>query len=288
MKNRKTLIQIDTDDRPSTFDSMVAIDSGIDFLLTNANVSADNVEAIVHGAMFTRGPDDLKNTAIFVGGSDVRKGEQVVDAIGNCFFGPIRVSLMLDSNGANTTAVAAVLSASRHLEFAGKTATILAGTGSVGIRTAELLAAAGAQVRLTSRSAEKARQAILQLNEAHWKNVSPVLVASEKHLQSALDGAELVFATGAAGVVLWPQVRWNEFNTVQVAIDLNAVPPSGIEVIDVSDKAKEIDGVVCYGAVGVGGLKMKIHRAAIGRLFERNDLTLDVNEIFAIGQELIG
>ena len=70
-----------------------------------------------------------------------------------------------------------------------------------------------------------------------------------------------------------------------MAIDLNAVPPLGIEGIDVMDKAKERAGVCCYGAIGVGGTKMKIHRAAIEKLFTRNDLVLDAEEVFALGSE---
>ena len=32
------------------------------------------MQGLVHGAIFTRGPKDLKSTAIFVGGSDVSAG----------------------------------------------------------------------------------------------------------------------------------------------------------------------------------------------------------------------
>jgi hypothetical protein len=72
-----------------------------------------------------------------------------------------------------------------------------------------------------------------------------------------------------------------------VAIDLNAVPPAGLAGIDAMDKAKQRDGVLCYGAIGVGGTKMKIHKAAIQRLFEANDQVLDAEEIFEIGRQLL-
>ena len=53
-----------------------------------------------------------------------------------------------------------------------------------------------------------------------------------------------------------------------------------------TDKAQEIDGQVCYGAIGVGGTKMKIHKAAIKRIFESNDVVLDVDEIYQLGLAL--
>jgi hypothetical protein len=69
-----------------------------------------------------------------------------------------------------------------------------------------------------------------------------------------------------------------------MTVDLNAVPPLGIEGVEIADKAKERDGVLAYGAIGVGGTKMKIHRAAIARLFERNDQVLDAEEIYQLAQ----
>ena len=42
-----------------------------------------------------------------------------------------------------------------------------------------------------------------------------------------------------------------------------------------------------FGALGVGGLKMKIHKACIARLFERNDLVLDAETIAEVARETI-
>ena len=73
-----------------------------------------------------------------------------------------------------------------------------------------------------------------------------------------------------------------------MAIDLNAVPPLGIEGIEMVDKAEQQAATLCYGAIGVGGTKMKIHRAAIAKLFSANDLVLDAREIYELGKELDG
>jgi hypothetical protein len=69
-------------------------------------------------------------------------------------------------------------------------------------------------------------------------------------------------------------------------VDLNAVPPTGIEGVEVSDAGAQHDHIVGYGAIGVGGLKMKIHRAAVARLFENNDQILDAEQIYALAQTL--
>jgi hypothetical protein len=54
----------------------------------------------------------------------------------------------------------------------------------------------------------------------------------------------------------------------------------------VSDKAKPLGRGVAYGAIGVGGLKMKTHRAAVAALFERNDQVLNADEIYAIAKSI--
>ena len=65
-------------------------------------------------------------------------------------------------------------------------------------------------------------------------------------------------------------------------MDLNAVPPLGIEGVEVMDKGNEREGKIVYGALGVGGQKMKLHRKAIQSLFESNKAVLDAVAIHGI------
>jgi methylenetetrahydrofolate/methylenetetrahydromethanopterin dehydrogenase (NADP+) len=116
--------------------------------------------------------------------------------------------------------------------------------------------------------------------------VTPLAVASAGELHTALSERTLVVAAGAAGVVLLPKSARTACPTLRVAIDLNAVPPLGVEGVEAGDKGTERDGVIGYGALGVGGTKMKIHRAAVARLFERNDQVLDAEEAYAIAETL--
>jgi methylenetetrahydrofolate/methylenetetrahydromethanopterin dehydrogenase (NADP+) len=283
----KILLCLDTDEHPSVFDAAVAIDAGVDQLLRHGSIAPDAVRDLVYGAMFTRGPADLKNTAIFVGGSDVAAGEAVLAKVRECFFGPMRVSLMLDSNGANTTAAAAVLSARKHLPLAGQLVTVLAATGSVGRRVTRLLAREGAIVRAASRQLERAKKVC---DDVRRVVPNAQLVACETRddasIRMALADATIVIAAGAPGAELVSDQVRSQCRALKVAIDLNAVPPGGIAGIELGDKAVERGGQICYGAIGVGGLKMKLHKAAIRRLFEVNDLVLDAEEIYALGELL--
>ncbi|WP_153557035.1 NADP-dependent methylenetetrahydromethanopterin/methylenetetrahydrofolate dehydrogenase [Roseimaritima sediminicola] len=289
MSRPRILIQFDSDPQPSTFDAVVAVDSQVDHLFRHGAVTEENVTGLVHGAMFTRGGEDLKSTAVFIGGNDVQAGEHLLSAVQDAFFGPVRVSVMLDSNGCNTTASAAVLSAGKHLDLANSTLLVLGGTGPVGRRVARLLARQGAQVRIGSRSPDRAAEAAAEVATSIDGDVSieGVSTAGDDALAAALEDCQGIVACGAAGVRLVDQAALEKASSVKLLIDLNAVPPAGIEGVEATDKGRERGDRVAYGALGVGGLKMKIHRAAIQSLFESNDRVLDADEIYQLGQELL-
>src|SRR5262245_48258845 len=198
---RKILIQLDSDPQPSVFDRVVAIDAGADEIFSHGGVKPDQVQALIHGAIFTRGPQDLKRTAIFVGGSDVAAGEALLqEALKHMIpaFG-LRVSIMLDANGANTTAAAAVRAAARHLELKAAKALVLGGTGPVGQRVARLLAREGAEVRVASRQAVRAQGVCTAIAlKVPGAKLQPVGTATPQELAAALDGRTLVVAAGAA------------------------------------------------------------------------------------------
>jgi len=148
---KKLLFQFDTDFHPSVFESVVAYDGGADHVIGLGGVSPENVKGLVEGTIFTRAPKDKKNTAIFVGGSDMAAGQALFIAVQKQFFPGFRVSVMLDSNGSNTTAAAMVAKLRTTGTLAGKKAVVLAGTGPVGQRAAVMLAQEGASVSITSR-----------------------------------------------------------------------------------------------------------------------------------------
>jgi hypothetical protein len=284
MKN--LLLHLDSSAHPSVFDRVVAFDAGADEVMSYGAVTPDAVRDLVHGAIFTRGPKDLHHTAVFVGGADMAAGERLLDAVRAAFFGPLRVSVMLDSNGSNTTAVAAVAKLQQAAgTLRGCRAVITAGTGPVGMRAAGLLAQAGADVTITSRRAQDGTAAG-KITQRFGGAVREATLGDSSQAAAVLEGAELLLNAGLAGVCLVPRGAWAGRAGLRVAGDLNAVPPLGVEGIEVNDDGVERDGVTVFGALGVGKLKMKIHKAAIARLFERNDLVLDAETIAAIAREL--
>lgn len=285
---RTVLLQLDSSRLPSVFDQVVAYDAGADVIMSYGGVTEGDVRDLIHGCIFTRAPKDLKNTAVWIGGNNMSAGEQLLAIAQDSLFAPFKVSIMLDSNGSNTTAVAAVVRIEQAVgDLRGKSAVILAGTGPVGQRAAGLLAKGGARVTITSRKPEQGDRARRAIGERFGVEVAVRTMTEPGHCAEVLDGAAILLNSGPAGVLMAPKAAWTGCDSLKVAVDLNAVPPLGIEGVELTDSGAERRGVKVYGAFGVGGFKTKLHKACIAKLFERNDLVLDAETIAEVARQLI-
>ena len=283
---KKLLIQFDTDERPSAFDTVVAYDGGADHVVGYAGCTPGTVPALVEGAIFTRSAANKRYTAIFIGGGDLVTGDALLDAVKKMFFQSFRVSVMLDCNGCNTTAAAAVASVLRG-GVEGKKAVILAGTGPVGSRAAVMLARSGANVAVTSRTLSRSVQTCRYLKDRFGVDVTPVEAAGREDRAAAIRGAHIVLSTGAAGVPLLDEADWRNLPELEVILDANAVPPAGVGGVKMNDRGEPRHGKTAWGALGFGAMKLKLQRRCIGGLFEQNDRVLDVDEIFNLAREMI-
>jgi ribulose 1,5-bisphosphate synthetase/thiazole synthase len=284
---RKLLLQLDSSRLPSVFDQVVAYDAGADDILSYGGVTETDVRDLVHGCIFTRGPKDLHNTAVWIGGSNMSAGEQLLAMAQDSLFAPFTVSMMLDSNGSNTTAVAAVVKIEETVgNLQGKKVLILAGTGPVGQRAAGLLAKDGAEVTITSRKPEQGEKARQFISARFNVQVEATTMNDPAALPELCRDIDVLLNSGPAGVQMVPKSAWTAAKSLKVAVDLNAVPPLGIEGVEVNDAGITRDKVVVYGAFGVGNFKTKLHKACVSRLFTRNDLVLDAETIADVAREL--
>lgn len=283
---KKLLFQFDTDTHPSAFDTVVAYDGGADHVIGHGGLTPENVGALVEGCIFTRAPKDKKNTAIFVGGSNMDAGQMLLAAVQKHFFPGFQVSVMLDSNGSNTTAAAAVARIAQSTALAGKKAVVLAGTGPVGQRAAAMMALEGAEVCITSRHIFNAEKACFAMKERFNVDITPIQADDFDARAAAIQDAHIVFATGAAGVELLKPEHWQNTPNLEVLADANATPPVGIGGTEVMDKGKDRHGKIIWGAIGFGALKLALHRACIAKLFEDNKQVLDAEVIFKLAKDM--
>ena len=285
---KKLLYQLDSDARPSIFDNVVAYDGGADQVIPYGSVLPQDLSALAQGAIFTRAPKDKKNTAFFIGGSNLVQGEKLLEGLHSHFYGNFSVSVMLDSNGANTTASALVAMLSRARSLAGLQAVVLAGTGPVGQRVSTLLAAEGCRVTFTGRDHSKNKMCEQAIAQRFQLSVQSVVLTEAHIRQDLLQKADIVVATGASGVILLSRAEWSALANLKLLADASAAEQGGIEGVGQMDKGMAYGSVLSFGAIGFGPLKLAVHRAGVAQLFDNNKQVLDVFEIYAKAKELVG
>ena len=284
---KRLLYQFDTDPLPSVFDNVVGYDGGADHVCAYGGLHAANVGPLVEGAIFTRAPQDKKNTAIFIGGGSVPQGEALLAAVLGKFFAKFRVSVMFDCNGCNTTAAAAVACLAHGRSLAGKRAVVLAGSGPVGQRAAMLLAREGVQVAITGRKLAVVEAARDSIKARFAVQVRALEATTSRERAAAIEGAQIVLATGAAGVTLLEAAQWQNSAALELLADANASPPAGVEGVGMGDRGSASHGKLLFGPLGFGALKLAVQRACIARLFEQNDLVLDADEIYGVAKAMV-
>ncbi|MBT3335279.1 MAG: methylenetetrahydrofolate dehydrogenase [Methylococcales bacterium] len=283
---KKLLFQFDTDTTPSVFDTVVAYDADVDHVIAYGGLTPETIKPQVEGCIFTRAPKDKKNTAIFVGGSQMTSGQLLFNSIQQQFFANFRVSIMLDSNGSNTTAAAGVAKLTCSGSLKNKNAVVLAGTGPVGQRAAAMLAQEGAHVSITSRSFDKAQKACQAINTRFNVTVNPIEATDNIARAKAIAQTHIVFAAGAANIQLLEEAHWKDNPTLELIADANASPPIGVGGTDMMDRGLNRHGKIIWGSIGFGTLKLALHKACINQLFESNDQVLDAEEIFRLAKSM--
>jgi methylenetetrahydrofolate/methylenetetrahydromethanopterin dehydrogenase (NADP+) len=283
---KKILVQLDTDQHPSSFDAIAAYDSDVDVVLGFGQISPDNLQDVVQDAIFPRGPDGLANTAFWVGGSKVRDGEAVFEAAQKLFFEPFKPSIMLDSDGSNTTAAAAVAIVRRAVALSGNHAAVI-GVGPVGLRTAELLRREATEVTMLTfppdvmEGGHRRASGIPVAEQAGFEVVEP---GSSDELDSALGACSVVFAAGPGGTQILRRSGWAQ---AEVVVDYSAAEPVGVEGVDRTDDLVEDDGVKKLGALAVGGPKMKLQKRCVQRMFETKGTVLDLEGVYDVALEVL-
>jgi methylene-tetrahydromethanopterin dehydrogenase len=223
-------------------------------------------------ALLSRGPKAVKNTAFMIGGKNAEKAEEVFTAVKDSMFPPFKTSIIVDPAGAYTTAAAMVAKTENALvtsklgQLKDKTCAIL-GTGAVGQIAAVLLAKMGCDVMIASLNPkrsdgkEHAEGIARLLAKDHGVQVEGIFAPTAADKIEILKKADVVMCAGIRGVRIVEKEMLDEVKTMKVLVDINAVPPFGVEGIELKDDMKEMmPGIYTIGALAVGDLKHKLEK----------------------------
>jgi len=266
------LFYLDTDAKASPFDICMAYDVGYKAVIPYEDVTPEDAKTIVLDALLSRGPKAARHTTFFIGGKNAEKAEEVFEATKGSMFPPFTASIIVDPAGAYTTAAAMVAKVEDALmshklgEIKGKTCAIL-GTGAVGQIAAVLLAKMGCDVMIASLNPkrtdgkEHAEGVAKLLAKDHGVQVQGIFAPTSADKIEILKKADVIMCAGIRGVRIVEKAMLNEVKHMKVLVDINAVPPFGVEGIELKDDMREMaPGIFAIGALAVGDLKHKLEK----------------------------
>lgn len=243
----------------SPFDANMAVDAGWVTALPYINVEPSEVQGLVQDAIFSRSIKNLKRTGIFIGGRDTKQAMDMLKMAKRSMMPPFEVSVFADPSGAFTTAASMVavveheLAAKFDTTLQGKNILVLGGTGPVGQVAAVIAAQAGAHVRLIGRQLERTQNIADLCNTEFGDGKIAITAGADADKAEYVKTADVVLATGAAGIELLSAEMIASAAQLKVAADVNAVPPAGIAGVDAFHNGTLIPGSIS-GAVGIGAL----------------------------------
>ena len=266
------LFYLDTDEKASPFDICMAYDAGFDAVIPYENVTPQDAKKLVQDAVFSREPKTVKRTCFFIGGKDAEKAEDVYKAVKETMFPPFKAPVVVDPAGAYTTAAAMVAKAEEALvsnklgELKDKTCAVM-GTGSVGQIAAVLLAKLGCNMIIASINPKRtdgkthAEEVARLLSEGFGVNVQGVFAPTTAEKLEILKKADVVFCAGGRGIRVIEKDMLKDVKLMKVLLDVNTIPPYGVEGLELKDDMKEIaQGIFGIGGLAVGDLKHKLEK----------------------------
>ena len=278
----------------SPFDVNMALDAEFDSVTPYTGVTLDDITPLVQDAMFSRSPRDAGRTAVFIGGKDVGLALDMMERLRGTLLKPFEISAFADPAGSFTTAAAMVACVEKILKqkkakLLGQTKFVIFGaTGPVGYTSGVIAAMEGADVILAGRELSRVTAKADEIKQRFGLDVRAVQAKTPKEFSSALAGKEVALCAAAAGVQVLSATMLAAAKSLLVAADVNAVPPSGVEGLDLVAKGVELaGGVLGIGPLVVGNLKYKTEAGLFQRMAASSrPISLDFRDAFALAREI--
>jgi methylene-tetrahydromethanopterin dehydrogenase len=275
----------------SPFDVNMALDAGFDSVTPYRGVTLDEITPLIQDAMFSRSPRDAVRTCVFFAGKDAGLALDMMEQLKATLLKPFEISSFADPAGSFTTAAAMVACVEKILKkkkgrgFAKTKILIFGATGVVGYSSAVIAALEGADVTLAG---ERVQAKADDIKKRFGVDVHAVDTSTPVQLLEVLVRAEIVFCAAAAGVRVLSASALASAKSLIIAADVNAVPPAGIEGLQLMDNGVELPGgILGIGPLAIGDVKYKTEAGLFQRLAASSThLALDFRDAFALAREI--
>ncbi len=282
----------------SPFDVNMALDAGYDSAIAYTNVTLEEVSGLVQDAIFSRPPKTGVRTGMFIGGKNAILALDMLSAAKQALVPPFGISFFADPAGSFTTAAAMVACVEKTLIDkkkrnlkALKTA-VFGATGVVGFSSAVIAALEGADVTLVGYDGiKRVSDAAREIKTRFQVDVRAADGSDDRKKADILAQAEAALCAGREGVRILSSAQLAQAKRLLIAADVNAVPPSGVEGLDMMANGVELTphGTLGIGPLAIGNIKYKTESGLFQRMIAATKpVTFDFRDAFQLARELNG
>jgi methylene-tetrahydromethanopterin dehydrogenase len=282
----------------SPFDVNMAVDAGFDAVLPYTAVTLDEITGLVQDAIFSRPPKMGVKTAMFIGGKNAIMALDMLDAAKKALVPPFGISFFADPAGSFTTAAAMVACVEKTLkekkkrELRGLKVAVFGATGVVGFSAAVIAALEGADVTLVGYDGlKRVSEAATEIKTRFGVDVRAADGSDEGKKSDILAPAEVAFCAGRAGVRILSAAQLAAATRLLVVADVNAVPPPGVEGLDVMANGVELTarGALGIGPLAIGNVKYKTEFGLFQNMITATKpVNYDFRDAFQLAREING
>jgi methylene-tetrahydromethanopterin dehydrogenase len=282
----------------SPFDVNMALDAGYDAVLTYNNVTLDEVTGLVQDAIFSRPPKVGARTGMFFGGKNASLALDMLAKARKALVPPFSISFFADPAGSFTTAAAMVACVEKVLKqkkdrsLKGLKVAVFGATGVVGYAAGVIAALEGADVTLvgydgTKRVIDSAKEIKTRFNV----DVQAADGSDDSKKSAILAATEVALCAGRAGIQVLSSAQLAAAKQLLIAADVNAVPPAGIEGLEMQANGGELTpgGTLGLGPLAIGNIKYKTEFGLFQKMISATKpMQFDFRGAFELARELNG
>ncbi|HKA71307.1 MAG TPA: NAD(P)-dependent methylenetetrahydromethanopterin dehydrogenase [Xanthobacteraceae bacterium] len=282
----------------SPFDANMAVDAGFDAVLTYTNVTLDEVAGLVQDVIFSRPPKMGVKTGMFFGGKNAILALDMLGAARKALVPPFGISFFADPAGSFTTAAAMVACVDKVLRdkkqrsLDGLKVAVFGATGVVGFSAAVIAALEKAAVTLVGYDGiKRVSDAAREIKARFDVEVQAADGSDDGKKADILGRVEAALCAGRAGVRILSAAQLAAAKNLLVVADVNAVPPTGVEGLEMSANGAELDpnGVLGIGPLAIGNVKYKTEFGLFQKMISaEKPVRFDFRDAFQLAREING
>jgi methylene-tetrahydromethanopterin dehydrogenase len=282
----------------SPFDVNMALDAGYEAAIAYTNVTLEEVGGLVQDAIFSRPPKTGVRTGMFIGGKNAILALDMLSAAKQALVPPFGISFFADPAGSFTTAAAMVACVEKTLidkkkrNLKALKTVVFGATGVVGFSSAVIAALEGADVTLVGYDGiKRVSDAAREIKTRFQVDVRAADGSDDTKKANILTQAEAALCAGRAGVRILSSTQMAQAKRLLIVADVNAVPPSGVEGLDMMANGAELTahGTLGVGPLAIGNIKYKTESGLFQRMIAATKpVTFDFRDAFQLARELNG